>query len=34
MAWIYEKYEILWAPMLFHGAANTAVYLMSYVGTY
>lgn len=34
MAWIYEKYEILWAPMLFHGAANTAVYLMSYVGAF
>ena len=29
MAGIYEKYKNLWAPVLFHGAANTAVYFVS-----
>lgn len=31
MAWWYEKEGRLLAPILFHGAANTAVYLISYL---
>ena len=27
LAWIYERYETLIAPVLFHGAANVAVYV-------
>lgn len=30
MAWIYQKYHNLWAPILFHGAANIAVYFITY----
>ena len=30
MAWIYQKYQNLWAPILFHGAANIAVYFVTY----
>ena len=30
MALLYEKYETLMAPILFHGAANTAIYVVTY----
>lgn len=30
LAWIYQKYQNLWAPILFHGAANIAVYSIAY----
>lgn len=30
MAYIYQKYQSLWAPILFHGAANIAVYAVTY----
>ena len=31
MAYLYEKQDTLLAPVLFHGAANVAVYLVTYV---
>ena len=30
MALLYEKYQTLIAPILFHGAANTAIYIVTY----
>lgn len=30
MAWIYRMCRNLWAPILFHGAANIAIYFVSY----
>lgn len=29
LAYVYQKYEKLWAPVLFHGAANVAIYLVT-----
>ena len=31
LAWIYCKYRNLSAPVLFHGAANVAIYLVTYL---
>lgn len=30
MALLYEKHQTLIAPVLFHGAANTAIYIVTY----
>lgn len=31
LAYVYQKYQTIWAPILFHAAANVAVYLMMYL---